>query len=81
MDKVEKIREMACLIVREMFTRVDDLTFSIPYLLPILVDRVNAQNIEGTDGMDDKVKPAPSQKPFVMIDPPECSEEVRIVLA
>jgi len=42
MDKVEKIREMACLIVREMFTRVDDLTFSIPYLLPILVDRVNA---------------------------------------
>ena len=60
MDKVEKIREMCTLIVREMFSRVDDLTFSIPYILPILVERLNADNIEGTNGMDDKVKPAPS---------------------
>jgi hypothetical protein len=77
MDKVEKIREMAALIVREMFTRVDDLTFSIPYVLPILVDRLSAKNIEGTDGMDEKTRPAPSQKPFIMVDPPESSEEVR----
>ena len=81
MDKVEKIREMVCLIVREMFSRVDDLTFSIPYLLPILVERLSAKNIEGTDGMDEKVKPAPSQKPFIMIDPPESSEEVRSIIA
>jgi hypothetical protein len=80
-DPVEKSRELAALILREMFTQVDDLTFTVPYLLPVLVDRFNAYNIEGTDGMDEKMIPAPSQKPHVMINPPESSEEVRVLLA
>ena len=80
-DKVEKNRELAALILREMFTRVHDLTFAVPYLIPILVDRLNAYNLEGTDGMDEKHIPAPSQKPHVMVDPPESSEEVRVILA
>ena len=52
-DKVEKIRELSCLIIKEFFTRCDDLTMSIPYLIPILVDRLNADNLEGTDGLPD----------------------------
>jgi len=59
-DKVEKNRELAALIIKEMFTRVDDLAFSIPYLFPVLVGRLNASNIEGTNGMEEKCKPAPS---------------------
>jgi len=69
------------LIIKEMFTRVDDLAFSIPYLFPVLVDRLNASNIEGVDGMDEKTKPSVSQKPHIMVDPPESSEEVRVILA
>jgi hypothetical protein len=49
--------------------------------MPILVQRLNATNLEGTDGIDEKYVPAPSQKPHVMINVPENSEEVRILLA
>ena len=80
-DKVEKNRELACLIIKEFFTQVDDLTLSIPYLFPVLVDRLNAEDLEGVDGLPDEMKPSKSQKAHVMIDPPEDSEEVRILIA
>lgn len=35
-DKVEKNRELAALIIREFFAKVDDVTLSIPYLLPVI---------------------------------------------
>ena len=69
------------MIIKEFFTRCDDLTMSIPYLIPILVDRLNAEDIEGVDTLPEKVKPPTVQKPQVMIDPPERSEEVRVILA
>ena len=80
-DKVEKSRELAGLIIKEFFSQVDDLTLSIPYLFPVLVDRLNADNIEGIDNLPEEMKPSASQKAQVMIDPPEDSEEVRVLIA
>ena len=56
-DKIEKVRELAALLIKEFFSRVDDLTLSIPYLVPILVERLNAEDLEGVDYLDDKMKP------------------------
>lgn len=80
-DKVEKCRELAGLIIKEFFTRSDDLTLSIPYLMPILIERLNAEDLEGVDGMPDVMKPPIVQKPQIMVDLVEPSEEVRLVLA
>jgi len=46
------------LIIKEFFTKVDDLTLSIPYLLPIIIERLNAEDLEGIDYLDEKLKPA-----------------------
>ena len=80
-DKQEKCRELAALIIKEFFRRSEDLTMSIPYLLPILVERLNAENLEGYDYLPDKMKPMPSQRAQEMVDPTEKSEVVRIQLA
>lgn len=80
-DKMEKCRELTCLIIKEFFRRCDDLSLSIPYLLPILVERLNADDIEGTDGLEEKMKPAPTQRAQEMADPIEKSETCRVYLA
>lgn len=80
-DKVEKCREIAALIIKEFFKRSDDLTISIPYLMPVLVERLNAEDLEGTDGLPDVMKPPLAQKPQMMTELIESSEEVRLVLA
>jgi len=80
-DKVEKSRELAGLIIKEFFTQVDDLTLSIPYLLPVLMDRLNCDDLEGLDTLPEEMKPVSSQKAHVMKDPPEKSEEVRVTIA
>jgi cytochrome bd-type quinol oxidase subunit 1 len=54
---MEKNRELAALIIKEFFKRSDDLTISIPYLMPILVERLNAEDLEGVDGLPDVLKP------------------------
>ena len=59
-DPVEKCRELAALIIKEFFTRCEDLTFSIPYLLPIIVERLNADDLEGVDYLEEKYKPTPT---------------------
>lgn len=69
------------MIVKEFFIRSDDLTLSIPYLLPILVEKLNADDLEGVDYIPEKMKPASNQKAQVMIDPPEKSEAVRVIIA
>jgi hypothetical protein len=56
-DKIEKNRELTCLLIKEFFTRSDDLTLSIPYLMPILVQRLNAEDLEGVEGLPDLIKP------------------------
>ena len=48
---------MATLIVKEFFSRIDDLSLSIPYLIPVLVDRLNAEDLEGLDSLTEEAKP------------------------
>lgn len=56
-DKIEKNRELACHIIREFFTKCDDLTMSIPYIMPILIERLNAEDLEGVEYIPDVMKP------------------------
>ena len=56
-DKAEKCREIAALLIKEFFIRSDDITMSIPYIMPILMERLNADDIEGTEGLPDTMKP------------------------
>ena len=48
---------MATLLVKEFFSKIDDLSLCIPYLIPILVNRLNAENLEGLDGLDEQMRP------------------------
>lgn len=80
-DKIEKNRELAALLIKQFFSKCDDLTLSIPYLLPIIVEKLNAVDLEGIDYLDEKMKPTPNQKAQVVIDPPEKSETVRRLIA
>jgi len=61
-DKMEKNRELAALIIKEFFLRCDDLTLSLPYLLPIIIERLNADDLEGIDYLNEKMKPVTNQK-------------------
>jgi hypothetical protein len=56
-DPVEKNRELACLIVKEFFSKVDDLSLSIPYLVPVLVNRLSAEDLEGIDDLPEQMRP------------------------
>ncbi len=47
------------MIIKEFFTRVDDLTLSIPYLIPVIMDRLNADDLEGVDSLPEVMKPRP----------------------
>lgn len=57
------------------------MTLSIPYLMPVLMARLNAEDLEGTESLPEEMKPSANQKPLVMVDPPETSEAVRLLIA
>ena len=80
-DSVEKNRELACLIVKEFYSKVDDLSLCIPYLIPIIKMRLNCEDLEGIDYLPEQMRPTANQKALVMIDPPETSESVRLLIA
>ena len=50
-------------------------------MIPVLITRLNAEDLEGLDELPEEAKPSASQKPLVMIDPPETSEAVRLTIA
>ena len=56
-DKMEKNRELATLIVREFCTQCDDLTMSMPFLLPVIGNRLNADDLEGLDCLPKEMHP------------------------
>jgi hypothetical protein len=80
-DKVEKNRELAALIIKEFFARVDDLTLSIPYLIPVIIDRLNSDDLEGVEALTEAMKPRPEQRALVVAELPEKSEETRVIIA
>lgn len=38
---------------------MDDLTLSIPYIIPVIMDRLNAEDPEGVDYLPEVMKPRP----------------------
>lgn len=69
------------MIIKEFYMTVDDLTLSIPYLVPVMMDRLNADDIEGLDTLPDVMKPRPEQRALQISQIVEDCEEVRVVLA
>ena len=61
-DTVQKNRELAALVIKEFYMTVDDLTLSIPYIMPVMMDRLNADDLEGLDTLPDVMKPKPEQR-------------------
>ena len=57
------------------------MTITFPYIFPVLVEKLGATNLDGTDGLPDAMKPPPSQKPKMISSPPEPSEEIRLEIA
>ncbi len=62
-------------------TQSDDASLSMQYLYPILVERLGAEDLEGTAALPEIMRPAPSQKPMVVKAPPEDCEEIRLKIA
>ena len=49
--------------------------------MPVLVERLGAFDLEGVENLPEVMRPQPSQKPQALKDPPEKSEEVRLIIA
>lgn len=43
-----------------------------------MIERLDADDLEGVDYLEEKMKPMANQKAQVMLDPPEKSEAVRV---
>jgi hypothetical protein len=59
-DKLEKCRELAYTLLMSMIDAYDDTTLIIPYLFPVLVKRLDAYDLEGTDSLPENMRPTPS---------------------
>lgn len=79
-DPSEKIREASIQIYLELLARSRDILPYLKYIFEILVQRLNCTNLEGTEGMDPRMIPTPSQKPHRMVKLVEESEVVRETL-
>jgi len=80
-DKSEKCRELSVRILRSLVENTSDLASMLPYVFPILVMRLGAEDIEGVAHLPEVMRPAPEQKPTEIARPCEESEEVRLELA
>lgn len=57
------------------------MSLSIPYFIPVLVERLNADDLEGVDYLEEKMKPGNTQKAQEMVHIVEKSEQVRLNIA
>ena len=64
-----------------LLARSVDVTEFLAYLFPVLVERLNATDLEGIQNLPEVMRPTPSQKPHTVQHLPEASEEVRLALA
>lgn len=53
----------------------------LAYIFPVMVDRLDAYDIDGIDNLPEVMRPNPSQRPQIVKNPKEMSEEIRILLA
>lgn len=85
-DEKEQCRDLSIniLTLYEIFSFLNeciDPAGSLSYLFPIIVDRLGAYDLEGIQNLPEQLKPVPSQKPQILKNPPEKSEEIRKNLA
>ena len=79
-DHSEKIRETSIRIYSELISRTESIGPYLDYIFEVLVKRLNCHDLEGVEGLDPKMVPAPSQKPHQMSRLVEESESVRMQL-
>ncbi|CAG9313032.1 unnamed protein product [Blepharisma stoltei] len=80
-DSKEKCREIAIEILSSLIGRCVEPDEFLAYIFPVLVERLDAYDIEGIQNLPEVMRPNPSQRPQVVKSPKEPSEELRILLA
>ncbi|EAS03936.2 kinase domain protein (macronuclear) [Tetrahymena thermophila SB210] len=76
-DRAEKIREYSIKIISELLSKCDDMQPFLPYVISIVCERVNCQDLEGILNVPEVMRPPPGQKPKMLIKLVEESEELR----
>ena len=78
-DSSEYNREHAVMIVLELVSRCGSIRLFLPYIFAVLTDRTNCTDLEGINNVPEKMRPAPGQKPKMLIKLLENCEEVRML--
>lgn len=79
-DHSEVVREYSIKIVMEMMIRAEEVDGVLPYVMSVLVERLNCRDLEGIKSLPEAMRPPPGQKPHVVIKLVETSEEVRLAI-
>ena len=79
-DKSDKIRETSIKIYTDLLSRMDNLDPQLKYTFSILTARTNCYDLDGIQGLDEKMLPAEGQKPKKMTRIVEKSEVCRELL-
>lgn len=66
-DSSEYNREQAVKAVLELVARCASLRVFLPYIFAVLTDRTNCTDLEGIANVPEKMRPAPGQKPKMLI--------------
>lgn len=76
---IDIIREKSAQLLLSCISVSDSVEESIEYILEMLIDRTNCSDLEDIQNTPEPMRPAPSQKPSMMIKLREESEEVRLL--
>jgi hypothetical protein len=67
------------MIINELLSRCSSIRVFLPYIFAVLTDRTNCNDLEGIANVPEKMRPAPGQKPKVMLKLIENCEEIRLL--
>ncbi len=77
-DEADLTRELAVRLAARMVRASADSKDFLPYIYSVLVERLNCEDMEGILALPEVMRPAPGQKPKVLIKLAEKVEEVRL---
>ena len=63
----------------EVIVRCSSIRSFLPYIFAVLTDRLNCTDLEGIASVPEKMRPAPGQKPKVIVKLVEQCEEIRLL--
>jgi hypothetical protein len=66
-DSSEINRENSLFIIIELLQRCTRITPFLPYIFAVLIERTNCNDLEGIANLPEKMRPAPGQKPKVIV--------------